>query len=115
MTETCTRHVETREIIKEKTEIINEVTEKLKEVEVTETQELKETKDEHTHMEFARDNEGELGECLVARCKQQDSLLQERGEGICPLEADHDEVSSVAPCEVWGASAVNGCMRSLGV
>ena len=53
---------------------------------VTETEtreiegELKGTKDEHTHIELARDHEGELGECLVTQCKQPDSLLQERGE-----------------------------------
>jgi len=64
-------------------------------------------------MELAKDNEGELGECLVARYKQQDGLLQEQGEGICPLEADHDQVGSVEPCEVEGASAVNECTRSL--
>ena len=61
-----------------------------------------------------RDNEGELGECLVARCKQQDSLLQERGEGICPLEADRDQVGPVELCEVEWASAVDGYTRSLG-
>ena len=50
---------------------------------VTETEtremegELNETKDKHTHMGVVEDNEGELGECLVARYKQQDSLLQE--------------------------------------
>ena len=68
----------------------------------------------NTHMELARDNEGELGECRVTRCKQQDGLLQERGEGICPLEADCDEVSPVELCELEGASAVDGYMRSLG-
>ena len=65
-------------------------------------------------MELAKDNEGELGECLVARYKQQDGLLQEQGEGICPPEADHDQVGSVEPCEVEGASAVNRCTRTLG-
>ena len=50
----------------------------------------------------------------MTRCEQQDSLLQERGEGICPLEADHDQVGSVAPCELEGASAVSGYTRSLG-
>ena len=65
-------------------------------------------------MELARDNEGELGECVVARYKQQDSLLQERGEGICPPEADHDQVGPVELCELGGASAVDGCTPSLG-
>ena len=50
----------------------------------------------------------------MARYKQQDSLLQEQGEGICPLEADRDQVGSVAPCELGGASAANGYTRSLG-
>ena len=31
-----------------------------------------------------------------------------------PLDADRDEVSSVAPCEVEGMSAVNGYTRSFG-
>ena len=65
-------------------------------------------------MELVRDNEGELGECPVTRCKQQDSLLMERGEGICPLEADHDQVGPVELCELEGASAVDGYTRSLG-
>ena len=65
-------------------------------------------------MELTRDNEGELEECVVTRCEQQDSLLQERGEGICPLEADRDEVSPVELCEVEWASAVDGYTRSLG-
>ena len=59
VTETCTRRVETREIIKQETEIMNELTEltetqwetqELKEI--TETREIegeKETTDEHTH------------------------------------------------------------------
>ena len=72
-------------------------------------------KDEHTHVELVRDDEGELGECLVTRCKQPDSLLMERRETICSLEADGDQVSSVVPSELEGASAVDGCTRSLGV
>jgi len=95
VTETCTRHVETREITREETEVMNEVTElaetrretqELKEIpETWEIEgELKETKDEHTHMELTSDNEGELGECLVTWCKQPDSLLQEQGEGYMP-------------------------------
>ena len=31
-----------------------------------------------------------------------------------PLEADHDQVGSVVPCEVEGTSAADGCTRSLG-
>jgi len=66
-------------------------------------------------MELARDNEGELGECPVTRCEQQDSLLQEQGETLCSLEADHDQVGPVELCELEGTSAVDGCMQSLGV
>ena len=50
----------------------------------------------------------------MTRCEQLDSLLQERGEGICPLEAIHDQVGSVVPSELEGASAVDECTRSLG-
>ena len=71
-------------------------------------------KDEHTHTEVARLNGGELPECVETRCKQLDSLLQERGEGICPLEAVHDQVGPVELCEVEGTSAVDECTRSLG-
>ena len=71
-------------------------------------------KDEHTHIELARDDEGELGECLVTRCEQLDSLLQERGEGVFPLEADHDQVGPVELCEVDEMIATNGYTRSLG-
>ena len=69
----------------------------------------------NTHTELARDDEEELGECLVTQCKQPDGLLQERGEGVCPLEADHDQVGPVELCEVEGASAVDECTPSLGV
>jgi len=65
-------------------------------------------------MELARDNEGELGECLVTRCKQPDSLLQEWRDTLCPLEADHDQVGPVELCEVEGVTAVDGYTRSLG-
>ena len=75
---------------------------------------LKGPKDEHTHMELARLNGGELADCVVTQCGQLDSLLQERGEGICPLEADHDQVGPVMPSEVGGASAVDRCTPSLG-
>ena len=34
---------------------------------------------------------------------------------MCPLEADHDQVSPVVTSELEGASAVNGYTRSLGV
>ena len=67
-----------------------------------------------THIEVVEDNGGELAERVGNRCEQLDSLLQERGEGICPLEAIHDQVSLVVPSGVEGASAANGCTESLG-
>ena len=67
-----------------------------------------------THTEVARLNGGELADCLVTRCEQRDSLLMDRRETLCSLEADRDQVGPVEPCEVEGASAVNGCTRSLG-
>ena len=69
----------------------------------------------NTHMELARLNGGELADCVVTRCGQLDSLLQERRETLFSLEAIHDQVGSVVPCGVEGMAEVNGCMRSLGV
>ena len=66
-------------------------------------------------MELARLNGGELADCVVTRCKQLDSLLQERRETRCSLEADHDQVSSVVSSVLEGASAVDKCTPSLGV
>ena len=60
------------------------------------------------------DNGGELVGCLETRCRQLDGLLRERGEGVCPLEADRDQVGSVVPSGVEGTSAVDGCTESLG-
>ena len=68
----------------------------------------------HTHTEVVEDNGGELAERVGTWCKQLDSLLQERGEGICPLEAVHDQVGPVELRGVEGASAVDGCTRGLG-
>ena len=76
--------------------------------------ELYGVKDEHTHMEVVEDNGGELAECVVTGCEQLDSLLQERGEGVCPLEADRDQVGPVVPSELGGVTAVDECTRSLG-
>ena len=59
-------------------------------------------------------NGGELAQRVGTRCGQRDSLLRERRETLCPLEADHDQVGSVVPGGVEGASAANGCTRSLG-
>ena len=68
----------------------------------------------HTHIEIARDNGGELAERVGTRCEQLGGLPRERGEGVCPLEAGHDQVDSVVPRGVEGMSAANGCTRSLG-
>ena len=91
--------------------------------ELTETREIEERRhgkdgveeDAHTHTEVVEDNGGELAECVDTRCGQLVGLRRERSETLCPLEADHDQVSSVMPSEVEGASAVDGCTRSLGV
>ena len=69
-------------------------------------------KDEHTQL-CVEDNGGELADCLVTRCKQLDSLLQEQRETLCSLEADHDQVSSVVSSEVGGASVAKGYTQSL--
>ena len=76
--------------------------------------ELDGVSDEHTRTEVVEDNGGGLAERVGTRCGQRDSLLRERRETLCPLEADHDQVGSVVPCEVEGKSAANGCTRSLG-
>ena len=68
----------------------------------------------NTHTEVVEDHEGELADWLETRCRQLDSLLREQRETLFSLEADLDQVGSVVPCEVEGASAANGCMRSLG-
>ena len=60
------------------------------------------------------DNGGGLAERVETRCGQRDSLLRERRETLCPLEADHEQVGSVVPREVEGTSEANGCTRSLG-
>uniref|UniRef100_A0A8C4NH12 Uncharacterized protein n=1 Tax=Eptatretus burgeri TaxID=7764 RepID=A0A8C4NH12_EPTBU len=106
-TETCIRHVKTQEL-KEiiETREIEKVEERIHDEDGV--------KDEHTHMELARDDEGELGECVVTWCKQPDGLLMERGEGIFPLEVDLEQVGPVELCELEGASAVDGCTWSLG-
>ena len=115
------------ELNKTKEETETKIQEETNRHEVTETQIVTETetreiegglkgpKDEHTHMELARLNGGELADCVVTRCGQLDSLLQERRETLCSLEADHDQVGSVVPSELEGASAVDQCTRSLGV
>ena len=68
----------------------------------------------HTHTQVVEDNGGELAERVETRCGQRDSLLRERRETLCPLEAGRDQVGPVGPCEVEGTSAADGCTRSLG-
>ena len=76
--------------------------------------ELDGVRDAHIHTEVVEDNGGELAQRVGTRCGQLVSLLRERRATLCPLEADHDQVGSVVPCEVEGMSAANGCTRSLG-
>ena len=91
--------------------------------ELTETREIEERRhskdgveeDAHTHTRAVEDNGGELAERVGTRCGQRDGLLRERRETLCSLEADHDQVGSVVSSEFEGASAANGCTRSLGV
>ena len=59
----------------------------------------------HTHTEVVRDNGGELAERVGTRCEQLGVLPREQGEGVCPLEAGHDQGNSVVPREVEGVSA----------
>ena len=68
----------------------------------------------HTHTEVVEDNGGELAERVGTRWGQRDSLLRERRETLCPLEADRDQVSSVVSSEFEGESAADRCTRSLG-
>ena len=60
------------------------------------------------------DNGGELAERVGTRCEQLGVLPREQGEGVCPLEAGHDQVNSVVPHEVEEVSAADGCTQSLG-
>ena len=53
----------------------------------------------HTHTEVVEDHGGELTERVETRCGQLVGLLRERGEVVCPLEADRDQVSSVVLSE----------------
>ena len=93
VTEKLNEETETQELTEtksqEETEIINVVTETDKSIEVDELNEI----DEHTQVGIVRDKGVEHGECLMTRCEQQDSLLQERREKICSLEADRDDHS----------------------
>ena len=89
--------------------------------ELTGTREIEErlhgkdgVKDEHTHTEVVRLNGGGLAERVETWCRQLVSLLRERRETLCSLEADHDQVGSVVSNEFEGTSETNGCTRSLG-
>ena len=57
-------------------------------------------KEEHTHVELVRDVGVERVECVETQCEGQINLPQERGETVCSLEADRDEVSPVRLYEV---------------
>jgi len=70
--------------------------------------------DAHTHTKVVEDNGGGLAERVETRCGQRGSLLRERRETLCSLEADRDQVGLVVPCEVEGTSAVDGCTPSVG-
>ena len=107
------RH-EVAEIIMETREVMGDEVTELAETREIEG-ELDGVSDEHTHREVVEDNGGELAGCLETRCRQLGGLLRERRETLFSLEADHDQVGSVVPGGVEGASAVDGCTRSLGV
>ena len=129
--ETCwARRVEVTETVTQR-EKLNGVTEtctsetRREVTELTETREIEKIEgrlhgtdgveeDAHTHTEVVEDNGGELAERVETRCGQRDSLLRERRETLCPLEADHDQVGSVVPRRVEGMSAVDGRTQSLG-
>ena len=123
VTETCTRHIETREIREEVTELA-ETRRGMQELkEIPETREMGTVEErlhgkdgvgevkgtEHTHTEVVEDNGGEMAERVGTRCGQLGGLLRERGEVVCPLEGIHDQVGSVVPSGVEGVSAANGC------
>ena len=105
VTETCTSETVRREVT-ELTET-REVVERLH-------GDVVEDAHTHTHMQVERDNGGELAERVGTWCEQLVVLPREQGEGVCPLEAGHDQVDSVVPREVEGQSAADGCTRSLG-
>ena len=112
MTETCTRHVETREITSEVTELTE--TRKMETVEerLHGTDGVKEAA--HTHIEVVEDNGGELAERVGTRCGQLGVLPREQRWTLFPLEAGRGQVDSVVPREVEGMSAADGCTKSLG-
>ena len=68
----------------------------------------------NTHTEVARLNGGGLAERVETRCRQLVSLLREWRETLCSLEADLNQVGPVELRGVEGASAADGCTRSLG-
>ena len=109
VTETCeTRHEVTTERIKcIETREIEKIEGRLHDTDGV--------KDEHTHTEVVEDNGEELTERVGTRCGQRGSLLRERRETLCPLEADHDQVGSVVPCEVEGRVLRKGARGAWGV
>ena len=68
----------------------------------------------HTHIQVVRLNGGGLAERVETRCRQLVSLLRERRETLCSLEAGRDQAGPVVPREVEGMSAADGCTQSLG-
>ena len=113
VTETVTRTLKGEETTSTR-ETRREVTELVETREVVERLHGDVVGDAHTHIQVARDNGGELAERVETRCEQLGSLPREQGEGVCPLEAGHGQVSSVVPREVEGVSAADGCTQSLG-
>ena len=113
VTETCTRHIETREIMSEVTERTE--TRKMGTVEerLHGTDGVKEAA--HTHIELARDNGGELAQRVETRCGQLGVLPRQRREALCPLETGCDQAGPVVPCEFEGKSAADGAREAWGV
>ena len=89
VTETRTRHIETREVMNEVTELAETRRETQELKEIPETREMgtvKErlhdedgVKDEHTHIEVVEDNGGELAERVETQCRQLVGLFGNEG------------------------------------
>ena len=107
VTETCMTRREVTELTK--TREMTRIGERLHGVE-----EKDGVKDAHTHTQVARDNGGELAERVGTRCEQLGSLPREKGEGVCPREAGHGQVSSVVPREVEGGECCGRVHAELG-
>ena len=72
-------------------------------------------KDAHTHTQVVEDNGGELAECVETRCGQRGSLLRERRETLCSLEADLDQVSRSCRTSLRGRVRRTGARGAWGV